>query len=545
MVTVDTRGSADLPAAPSGILFALVRRALRDARARSIGFGYLFAAVSYLEPVAYRHTYPTLVDRIRFEHSFATNKAVVLFYGKAYDLLTLGGYSAWRVGGTLAIFAAAFGMLAAVRALRAEEDSGRSELVLASAVTRGTALTAALLAVALGAVLLWLASFAGLVAGGLPAGGSAYLSLAVVSVVFVFAGVGAVVSQLASTKRLAVELCGGIVALCLVLRVIADTSSGAGWARWLTPLGWAEEMRPFTGAQPAVLLVPLAASVLLVALAARLAFTRDIGTGRLASHDSSARRRGLLSSATAQAVRAERVGLSIWTGSVGGLALVIGVVSASVTSLGISKQLQHALQRLGTGPRLTPQAYLGFSFGFFALAVSLFVISQVAAARHEEAEERLEVLLSQPLSRSRWLSGRLGLAAGGAALIAVFAGLLAWLGADSQGVSVSLLQMVGAGANCLPVAMLFLGIATLLYAVAPRGATAIAYGLLVIAYIWELLGSLLGAPSWLVHATPFAHIAAVPAVAFRAQAAAIMAGIGLVAAAGAVLAFRRRDLLGA
>jgi ABC-2 type transport system permease protein len=44
----------------------------------------------------------------------------------------VSGYTAWRVGGTLAIAAAAFGVLAAVRALRAEEDIGRMELVLSA-----------------------------------------------------------------------------------------------------------------------------------------------------------------------------------------------------------------------------------------------------------------------------------------------------------------------------------------------------------------------------------------------------------------------------
>ena len=41
---------------------------------------------------------------------------------------------------------------------------------------------------------------------GLPAGGSAYLALAAVSPAAVFAGVGAVSAQLASTRRLALEL---------------------------------------------------------------------------------------------------------------------------------------------------------------------------------------------------------------------------------------------------------------------------------------------------------------------------------------------------
>src|SRR5579862_150420 len=247
---VALRGSA-------GVFVALVRRALRDARARTLGFGYLFLAVSYIQPVAYRHTYATLSDRIGFAHSFANNKAVVLFYGKAYDLLTVGGYSAWRVGGTLAIFAAVFGMLAAVRALRAEEEAGRAELVLSAPIGRSTTFAAALTAIAATTVLLWLAGFAGLLAGGLPAGGSAYLALAVASVIPVFAAVGALISQLAATKRMAIELGGAAVALSFLLRVIADTASGASWVSWLTPLGWAEQLRPFTGARPVALLLPV------------------------------------------------------------------------------------------------------------------------------------------------------------------------------------------------------------------------------------------------------------------------------------------------
>jgi ABC-2 type transport system permease protein len=545
MAAVAQRRKAPSASRRPGAFAPLVRRGLRDARTRVLGFVYLFAVVAYIQPVAYGHTYPTLADRLRFARSFANNQAVVLFYGKAYDLLTVEGYTAWRVGGTLAIFAAVFGMLAAVRALRAEEDAGRTEQILAAALDRRTAFAAAMTAVALGAFALWLATTAGLVVGGLGVGGSAYLALAVVSVVAVFAGVGALVSQLASTKRQAVEIGGAAVAVSLLLRVIADTSSGAGWVRWATPLGWAEEMRPFTGARPVVLLLSAVATVVLVGLAVRLAIRRDIGTGVLATRDRAPARLGLLSSATAQGLREERTSFLIWIGGVAAMACVIGVVSDSVTSLGVTKQLQQTLEKLGAGSALTPKAYIGFSFSFFVLIVCLFCVAQVAVVRHEESDERLETLLALPVSRRGWLTGRLGLAVAGAIAVSLIAGLVAWAGAVSQGVSLSAAAMLGAGANCLPAALLFLGLAVLTYAVVPRASGAIAYGVLVLAYLWELFGALLGAPTWLVHATPFAHVAAVPAVAFRPVAAAVMVAIGAVAAIAGVLWFERRDLLGA
>lgn len=523
---------------------ALARRAFRDARIRTISFGFLFAAIAYIQPVGYRDAYPTLSSRLAFAHSFADNKAIRLFYGVPHNLLTVSGYTAWRVGGTLAIFAAVFGLLAAVRALRTEEDTGRMELVLAGSVGRGTAYLSAMAAIAAGVLILGLAEFAGLVLAGLPAGGSAELALATASVVPVFVGVGAVASQLASTRRMALELGGAAVGLFLALRVIADTSASAGWLRWATPLGWAEEVRPFTGADPIVLALPAAATVLLLMLASRIAAGRDIGTGVLPARESAEPHLGLLSSPTLQALRSERGSLIVWLSSIGAFAYITGVIAKSTSTAGISKSLRHEVAKLGTGSIVTPTGYLAFVFIFFILAVSLFVCAQIAAARHEEADERLETLLSLPVSRRGWLGGRLVLAVGGAGAISLTAGLLTWAGAKSGGVSISLAGMLEAGLNCLPVALMFLGIAALAYAIVPRASAGLSYGLVTVAFLWDLFGSLLSVPKWLVEATPFAHVGLVPAQPFRAGATVIMLAIAAISALAAVWLFERRDLTG-
>ena len=524
---------------------AVTRRMLRDARTRTFTFVGLFAAVAYIQPVSYRRAYPTPEERLAFAHAFAANKAVVLFYGKAYDLLTVGGYSAWRVGGILAILASVFGLLAAVRAMRADEDSGRTELVLAGIVDRRAAYVAALVAVAATAVALWAAILAGSVIAGLPAGGSMYLALAAASVIPVFVGVGAVCSQLAPTHRAALELGSAVLAVAFVVRVVADTVGGAGWLQWLTPLGWAERLRPFTGADPVVLLLPLAAGTALITLAGAIATRRDLGQGLLSAPGGESPRLGLLSSPTAQALRAELPSLIVWLAGTGAFAVIVGLISKSVVSAGISRQLNRAVAKLGSRTILSAKDYLGFSFLFFVLAISLFACAQVVAARHEEAQGRLETLLALPVSRRAWLGGRLVLAAAGAVAIALCAGLLAWVGAKTTGVHIPLPAMLAAGANTLPVALLFLGLAALAYATLPRASAAMAYGVVTVAFLWQLFGALLGAPRWLVDVTPFAHVRLVPAQTFRGGAAAVMLAIGVGAAVVAGLCFERRDLAGA
>lgn len=523
---------------------ALTRRAFRDARVRTVSFASLFAAVSYIQPVTYRHTYPTRLDRLGFARSFGDNKAIRLFYGVPHDLLSTGGYTAWRAGGTLVIFAAVYGMLGAVRALRAEEEAGRSEIVLSGILGRRSVFCCAMAAVAAGTLLLSVAAFAGLLLGGLPAGNSAYLVLAIICPAPVFAGIGAVASQLAPTRRGALELGLGALALAFLLRVVADTASAAGWLRWLTPLGWAEELRPFASVRPLVLLAPIAATSLLLALALRIDERRDIGTGVLAARDEREPRLGLLGSPTAFALRSERGTLLVWAASIGTFAFILGVISESISAAGISSSLRRALAKFGTSV-LTPQGYLGFSFIFFVLALSLFAVAQVGAARHEEADEQLETLLAQPVSRSQWLSGRLALAGLSAAVLALVAGVLAWAGAASAGVGISLPRMLEAAGNLLPVPLLFLGLAALLYALTPRASAGISYGLVAVAFLWELFGALLGAPRWLVDLSPFEHVASVPAQAFRPGSALVMVAIGAAAGVGALVAFRRRDLLGA
>ena len=528
----------------SGPRAAVARRALADSRTRTISFALLFAALSAANAVGYRKTYPTVADRLRFVHAFGDNKSVRLFYGVPHDLLTVGGYVAWRAGGTLSIFAAVWAMLAAVRAMRTEEDAGRQELVLSGIIGRGGAFVASLAAIAVGAAVLWFATFVGLVAARLPAGGSAYLALAVVAVVPVFVGVGALASQLAPNRRIALELGSGAVAAAFLLRVVADTSSLTA-LRWATPLGWIEELRAFAGPRPQVLLLPLAASAILLGVALAIALRRDVGRGLLQARDDAKPRFGLLGSPTAQALRTERGSLLAWLLGTGAFAFVLGVIANSVSSAGLSKHVQQELAKLGAQAIATPSGYLGFTFLFFVLAISLFFCSQIAAARREESDQQLETLLALPVGRRSWLGGRLLLAAGAAAALALTAGLLAWAGAASQGAPVSAPAMLEAGANCLPTALLFLGIGALAFATVPRASVGIAYGLTSLAFVWELFAGLVGAPEWSLALSPFHHIGLIPAEPFRPTAAIVMLAIAAGTSAAALWAFGRRDLTGA
>jgi ABC-2 type transport system permease protein len=282
--------------------------------------------------------------------------------------------------------------------------------------------------------------------------------------------------------------------------------------------------------------------VLLLVAAERLGAARDLGSGLLPERSGGSGTR-LLSSPAAQALRGQRDSLIAWAVSFAVFAFILGVVASSVSSSGIPAGVSRQIAKLGVGSIATPSGYLAFVFLLYVLGVSLFCCAQVGAARREEAGQQLETLLALPVGRSGWLTGRLALAAVAAAVIALLAGLLTWAGVAAGGASVAVGQMLEAGANCLPAALLYLGVAALAYATVPRASAAVGYGFVVLTFLWQAVGALLGAPSWLVGLTPFAHIGLVPVEPFRAAAAVVMIGIGVATAGAGLAVFRRRDLL--
>lgn len=523
---------------------AIARRSFADSRARNLSFALLFLLVAYAIPAGYRHSYPTLHERLGFARSFADDKTARLFYGTPHDLVTVGGYAGWRVAGLGAVFTAMWGILAAVRALRAEEQAGRTEIVLAGVVTRGGVFLANLAGVLVGIAVLWLGFFLGLLAAGLSADGSAYLALAAVAPAPVFAGLGMLVSQLVPTRRLATELSSALLLVALVLRVVADTSSSLHWLRWTTPLGWTEELRPFAGSRPLLLFLPAAGAAVLVGTAAAIAVRRDVGNGLMRARDSAAPRLRLLSSHAAQALRTERGSLAGWGVGIGFFALIVGLSANEFSSKNVSASAARQFHKVGGASIITPAGALSFYFLFFVLVISLFGCAQVAAARREEADQRLETLFALPVRRRAWLGGRLAIAVAAAAGLALAAGMFAWLGDVSQEGSVSLPDLLGAGANCLPAALLFLGLGAAAFAALPRAGAGIAYGLVSIAFVWELFGALLGAPSWLLGLSPFHQVGLVPDKPFRTTAALLMLALAAAAMVASVLLFERRDLAG-
>jgi ABC-2 type transport system permease protein len=91
----------------------------------------------------------------------------------------------------------------------------------------------------------------------------------------------------------------------------------------------------------------------------------------------------------------------------------------------------------------------------------------------------------------------------------------------------------------------FVAIAAVVFAFAPRLTVPIAYGAVLVAYAIEIVGQLLRWPGWVLGLSPFHHVAAVPLQPVDAQSTATLLVVACALAVCAVLRFGRRDLVAA
>ena len=356
----------------------------------------------------------------------------------------------------------------------------------------------------------------------------------------VFASVGALTSQLSRTRRTATSLGMAVFAVMFVLRMIADSGAGMQWLRWTTPLGWSEIMRPFTDND----LVPLAPAVLSTAVlclaAVTLASRRDVGDGVFASPDIVAPRRFGLSSAFGLAARLELPVLSAWCVGVAALGLTFGII-AKMTTAKLPASLGDTLDRFGVRGSFATQ-YLGVVFLLVATVVALLPAGQVGAACDEETSGRLVHLLGRPLHRTSWFLGRLALASLGIVTAALLAGCGTWVGAASQGVSVELTTMIGAGLNVVPTALVVLGIGAVVLSVAPRAAGPTVYAVITWSLLADLVASMVSGIAWLERASLFHYMALAPAQDIQPATIGITVAVAVLLGSIATVQFNRRDV---
>lgn len=524
---------------------AVARLWIRLARRGALLMSLAVAVYVVVEVASYRAAYPGGVSPLQFQ-LFEDNPVSRMMQGVPAGLDTAGGFTVWDGGWFMQLIVSVFALLTTTRLLRGEEDAERSDLILSGPVRPRYHTGAAVAVIAGSVVLIGAAAAAALGLSGQDPLGAVLFGIGLAGVGATFAAIAAVMCQLVDVRRRAAGFTAVTLAAAYVLRMFANSSDGRVWARWTSPLAWVDVLAPY-GDPDLRALVPLVlVPVLLALLAVALRTRRDLGSALLVTEAGHEPHLRLLGGPLAFAWRTNRAVLAAWAVGLVVLAAVMGaLVSTMIEWLAKDQDYQRLFQELGYDQALTTLGFVAVMAQMFGLAIALYVVWRLGAARAEEEAGWAEALLSRPVSKMRWLGGHAVLATLGGALLLVLTGAAFWLGCVASGADdVSWSEATRSMLNSVPVVVLVGGFTVLTFGLWPRLTVAVPVTVTVVAYLVTLVGPPLSWPSWLLDISPFTHLAWVPMDPWAAMSGTLMAAIGLMMAGAGMLAFRRRDVAG-
>jgi polyether ionophore transport system permease protein len=516
-------------------------------------WGLVFGLYVYDNAFAFDTIARTAALRTQLLTSMGRNAGLKALLGDTQQITTRGGFTDWRAIGVITLVASIWGLLAATKTFRGEETAGRWEMFLAGQTTHRRAAANALAGLGAGVLAMYLltALLTALVGArpgvGISPGRSLFFALAVVAGAAMFAGVGAVTSQLMATRARAAGTAAAVLGVAFMLRAMGDTTSSGHWLVYLSPLGWVEQLHPLTGPQP-VWLLPIAGLVVLCVGLTVLLSGRDLGTSLLADKDTATARTGMLGSPVLFALRLSWASIAGWLAAAvvggalyGSLAKSTGEAFASSGMLRkFTGNLTHtAVRELQlTGARV----YAGVIFLILMTLIMAYVAAAMGRVREDEAEGYLDNLVVRRVSRPRWLAGRAGLILAVLVLAGLLGGIAFWAAAASGHAGLGLHELLLAGINAAAPAALLLGAGLLTLGFVPRLTAVVCWGLLAWAFLLDMLGSAVRINHWLMDTSLLYHPALAPAVSPDWRITGTYLAAGAVAALIGGWRFTRRDL---
>ena len=522
---------------------SLVRLMLRRDRVRLPLWILLFVSFAASSTSATVGLYPTEAGRVQAAATVNNTPALVALYGAVADPTSLGAIAIMKLAALGSALVAVLGMLTVVRHTRAEEESGRLELLGATVVGRQAPLTAALLVAVLANLVLGLLTALGQIGSGLPAGGSFAFGLAWSGAGLAFAGIAALIAQLTSSARTANGITAGVLGVAYLLRAVGDTAPAGGvrWLSWLSPIGWAQLVHTYAGDRWWVLALPVALAAVTAGVAYQLAARRDLGAGLLPDRPGPAHAARWLASPLGLAWRLQRGSLLVWAAAFLVLGAVLGNIASAVTGILDSPQSRDFILELGGVQGLT-DAFLATELGFVGIFAAAFGVSSAMRLRAEETGQRTEPVLATAVGRTRYAASHLVVALAGSAVLLLAAGLGAGLSrAAHAGDTGELGRLLGAAAVQIPAAWVLVGIVVAAFGLVPRASTA-GWAALVVFVLLGEFGALLKLKQWVRDVSPFAHVPRLPGGQFTATPLVWLVAVSAVLVAAGLVGFRRRDV---
>jgi ABC-2 type transport system permease protein len=519
----------------------LVRLILRRDRVRLplwlAGLGGTIAASALAVPPIY----DTPEKVAGYASAVGSSPVSYLMSGRQAGIDTLGGIVANEISQVAQLGICLMVVFLVVRHTRAEEESGRAELLRSGVLGRHAATLAAMLYGVAAALLIGLVTTGSMLAADLDTLGSVTYGVGLALLGLCFVAVSLVAAQLATTARGAIGLAGAAIAICYLVRGVGAMQDNA--LVWASPFGWAQEMNAFGVERwwPAALLI--LATAALLGLAARLTAHRDFAGGLLHARPGNERGSRLLGMPVGLALRLQRGLLVGWATGLSALGLLYGAILPTIPELVASNpDIAEVVGVSADAEQALVDAFLRYIFVFMAVVLTGFTVTSVLRMRSEEESGRAEMVLATRVTRTAWVGANVLVAAVAAALLSLLMGLGLAVGYGlAAGEWGELADHLTGQLSYLPGVLLVAALTVAIAGVVPRWSLA-AWAAVAFVAFQMMLGETLRLPSWVDALSPFWHLPGLPVESFTFLPGLTELALAMALVLVGLWGFRRRDI---
>ena len=468
---------------------------------------------------------------------------------------TLAGYVQWRAFGFFPVIFGFWALIAGSGAIRGDEDRGLLELWLASGTSRArvTAARTGAFVIAVAASILVVLVLTGLgatiVGSPLPIEGLLADGAALLAVTVACFALALLIAQFVDSRRVAAGVSAIVLLALFLLNSLGRTLEAPARFRGVSPFYYVDRtngLSPGGQIDWASTLGVSVAALALVALAG-VAFTRrDLGAGLVRPRRAvrprviEPSRNPFLRAPVLATIYEQRVGLTAWMVSTALLALFMTSLAKSVADLVNHIPIFRAYVS-GQGD-LNRAVISVFWFAMMPLVLGAFAITQVSRWTTDDTEGRLEMVLSEPVSRRRVALERAGALLVATTFIAVVGSAVTLWAADAQGISLGVESIALATALLLPFGLAFGSLGAALAGWIPRATVLLLSGYAVVSYFLTQFVPLFRWPQWVANVSIF-YLYGTPLTTgvYWTGFWVLMAIIAIAMTIG-LLSFQRRDL---
>ena len=519
----------------------LVRLTLRRDRIQLplwiVGLGGMIAASALAVP----GVYDSAEKVAGYAASVGASPVSYLMSGRQAGIDTIGGITANEISQVAQLGVCLMVMFQVVRHTRAEEESGRAELLRSTVLGRHAATLAGLGYAVLTALLIGGITTGSMLAAGLNATGSLTYGAGLTLLGICYAAVALVAAQLSTSARGALGITGAAIAGGYLIRGLGAMQDNA--LVWLSPFGWAQLMNAFGIERwwPAMLLVVAAAGLL--TLAAYLTAHRDFGGGLLQPRRGRPRASRALGTSFGLALRQQRGMLIGWATGLFVLAMIYGAVIPTVPDLVESNpDIGQFLGASADAEQALIDAFLGYILLFMAVVSTGFAVSSVLRLRSEEESGRAEAVLATGVSRTRWVAATVAVAGLGSLVLVLLMGIGLAVGYGlGMGEWDQVVTQIAEQVAYLPGVLVVAAFAVAVTGLLPR-LSMLAWVLVVAVFFQTMLGETLRLPNAADAISPFWHLPGVPQEPFVPIPGLVELAFAVALVAVGLWGFRRRDL---